>query len=113
MKKILLLLFLVLSMSCFQTEKKLIEYANNEIKIYSLAIKEFYNTEGRLPDSFEELAINEWVKVELDFKDPWGNKYLYKKNDKKKEFDLISFGPDRKEGGTGINKDIVFHYSIN
>jgi len=35
-------------------------------------------------------------------KDPWGNDYVYRspsKNDKTKDFDLLSSGPDGKEGG--------------
>ena len=39
-------------------------------------------------------------------KDSWGQPIQYIKNDSL--FDLISFGPDRKEGGSGDNADIKY-----
>jgi general secretion pathway protein G len=37
-------------------------------------------------------------------KDPWGGDYIYINNDG--NIDIISLGADKKEGGTGENKDI-------
>ena len=37
-------------------------------------------------------------------KDPWGGEYIYVNNNGK--IDIISLGADRKEGGSGENKDI-------
>ena len=39
-------------------------------------------------------------------KDSWQNTFGYLKNEN--NFDLISFGADRKEGGTGDSEDIFF-----
>jgi len=39
-------------------------------------------------------------------KDSWGQPIQYIKNDS--SFDLVSFGPDRKEGGSGDNADIKY-----
>ncbi len=39
-------------------------------------------------------------------KDPWGKPFTYIKVDK--GFNIISFGPDRAEGGTAEDADIVF-----
>lgn len=39
-------------------------------------------------------------------KDPWGGEYIYVLEDG--EFDLVSLGADKKEGGAEENKDIRF-----
>ena len=39
-------------------------------------------------------------------KDPWGGDYIYVNNNG--NIDLISLGADKKEGGSGENKDIRF-----
>lgn len=39
--------------------------------------------------------------------DPWGLPYVYRSRSAKgKEFDVISFGRDRREGGTGEDADV-------
>ncbi|MEO1924175.1 MAG: type II secretion system protein GspG, partial [Nautiliaceae bacterium] len=37
-------------------------------------------------------------------KDPWGGEYIYVNNNG--QIDIISLGADKKEGGSGENKDI-------
>jgi general secretion pathway protein G len=39
-------------------------------------------------------------------KDPWGNEYLYLSPGLHGDFDILSYGADRIEGGDGLNKDI-------
>ncbi|MCK5097624.1 MAG: type II secretion system major pseudopilin GspG [Desulfobacteraceae bacterium] len=39
-------------------------------------------------------------------KDPWGVEYLYLSPGLHGDFDIISYGADRTEGGTDLNKDI-------
>jgi len=39
-------------------------------------------------------------------KDSWGNYFTYIKADK--DFSIISLGPDRAEGGTAEDADIIF-----
>lgn len=38
--------------------------------------------------------------------DPWGQPYVYKIPGENSEYDLFSFGKDRKAGGSGDNADI-------
>ncbi len=39
--------------------------------------------------------------------DPWGNKYIYRSpGEEEREYEIISFGADGREGGDGINADI-------
>jgi len=44
--------------------------------------------------------------LEKSPKDPWGKYFTYIKTEK--DFNIISFGPDRAEGGTAEDADIVF-----
>ena len=39
-------------------------------------------------------------------KDPWGVEYIYLCPGLHGDFDILSYGADRTEGGTGLNKDI-------
>ncbi len=57
------------------------------------------------PDKYPAYSSKPYIKRVP--KDSWGQPIQYIKTDS--GFDLISFGPDRKEGGSGDNADI--HYS--
>jgi len=59
---------------------------------------------GRLPARWREGGYLEKAKVPAD---PWGNDYVYLSPGTHNDFDLISFGADGKQGGTGKNTDIV------
>lgn len=39
--------------------------------------------------------------------DPWGRQYLYKAPGEHGEYDLLSYGKDGKQGGTGEDADIT------
>ncbi|MBU2532614.1 MAG: type II secretion system major pseudopilin GspG [Alphaproteobacteria bacterium] len=39
--------------------------------------------------------------------DPWGQSYNYRFPGQHGEFDIFSYGADKKEGGTGENADVV------
>jgi general secretion pathway protein G len=40
-------------------------------------------------------------------KDPWGNEYIYRcPGENNREYEIISFGADGREGGDGFNSDI-------
>lgn len=54
-------------------------------------------------------AWKQYVKNEDDLKDPWGMEFQIlipgKKN--KADYDIVSYGADKKEGGEGEDADIV------
>jgi general secretion pathway protein G len=56
---------------------------------------------GKLPDSVEELYKGEEPPV-----DPWHNKFRFVKGGGKDGYDIISYGADGKEGGTGADADV-------
>lgn len=71
---------------------------------------ESYNTEkGRYPTEQEGLQVlvtEGWLNDGIP-KDPWGNEYEYFLTTGDDErFEVICFGADGREGGTGKNKDI-------
>ncbi len=45
--------------------------------------------------------------------DPWDNEYSYKCPGDHGEFDIISYGADKKEGGEGEDQDVVSWKGLN
>ena len=39
--------------------------------------------------------------------DPWGHPYIYRSPSEHGDYDIISYGADGREGGDGVNADIV------
>lgn len=55
----------------------------------------------KLPDSLSDLYKDEPVP-----RDPWGNEYVFRSGGGKNGYDIISYGADGHEGGTGKDADI-------
>jgi general secretion pathway protein G len=83
------------------------------------ALKMFHLDNGKYPDTdegIEALLSNPDADKYPNYsgspylpklpKDPWGKYFTYVKDGK--DFKIISFGPDRAEGGTGDDADIEF-----
>ena len=83
------------------------------------ALKMFKLDNGKYPDTdegIEALITNPDAEKYPNYsgspylgklpKDPWGKYLTYVKTGK--EFSIISFGPDRTEGGTAEDSDIIF-----
>lgn len=58
---------------------------------------------GRIPQKYKDGGYLEQKKAPLD---PWGNPYMYVSPGIHGDFDIISYGADGKEGGTGKDEDI-------
>ena len=67
---------------------------NEQVRIFQLKKK-------KLPSNLEDVFIDGQVP-----KDPWGNEYVFKQGGGKNGFNIVSFGADGKEGGTGEDEDI-------
>jgi len=79
------------------------------MKIFSSALLDYNETEGTFPGTEEGLKIlmeKEYV-TNTKFLDPWKVPYEYALNSDGTDFTIKSLGADKKEGGTGVNKDIV------
>ena len=79
------------------TARLMISKIDQKVKVYRVKKK-------KLPDGIDELYRGEDKPV-----DPWGNEFVFRKGGGGKgggEYDIISYGADGKEGGTGADEDI-------
>ena len=59
---------------------------------------------GNVPNKYREGGYLEQKKIPLD---PWGNPYIYVSPGIHGDFDILSYGSDGKDGGTGKDADIT------
>lgn len=88
--------------------------ASSQISRISMSVESFYLDTGNTPSSLEELVdepagLSGWngpyIKNSL-LKDPWGQDYQYRVPGEHGDFDIWSYGADRKQGGEDNNADI-------
>lgn len=92
-----------------------VKASTSEMQIFSSALLNFYDSEGRYPSEDEGLQIllkNKYL-TKTDFKDPWMNPYIYTVSDNGDGFIIKSLGADKKEGGDGTKKDIIVSDNID
>lgn len=87
--------------------------AKVEITKMREAIESFYAVTNRYPTNEEGLAI--LVEPSEKFpeglltkvpKDPWGKVYIYNSPGKEDAYDIVSYGADGREGGSGADQDM-------
>lgn len=88
--------------------------ASSQISRISMSVESFYLDTGNPPSSLDEL-VNEpsgvtgwngpYIKNSL-LTDPWGQPYKYTVPGEHGDFDIVSYGADRQQGGEGNNADI-------
>lgn len=88
--------------------------AKAAVQQLSSAVDGYYLDVGNPPDSLEDLVkepggVDNWrgpyAKSSL-ITDPWGNGYQYIYPGEHGEYDIISYGADKTQGGEGKNADI-------
>ncbi len=98
------------------TKTKLdIRAIESALKIYKLENSIYPTTEQGLEALITQTGIE---PVPVNFKkggyldggvpkDPWGGTYIYRSpGENDRDYEIISYGADRKEGGEGVNADI-------
>ncbi len=102
----------------YLTESKA-KAAKIQIESFASALDLFFLDAGRYPSGSEGLAalvqrpgsISGWngpyLKGGLVPADPWGNPYIYRSPGQRGAYDIVSFGADGQEGGTGTAGDIT------
>jgi general secretion pathway protein G len=102
----------------YLTESKA-KAAKIQIESFASALDLFFLDAGRYPSGSEGLtalvqrpgSISGWngpyLKGGLVPADPWGNPYIYRSPGQRGAYDLVSFGADGQEGGTGTASDIT------
>jgi general secretion pathway protein G len=95
-----------------------VKTARIQIQSFASALDLFYLDAGRYPTSAEGLpalvqptaGVAAWngpyLKGGTVPKDPWGTPYVYRSPGQHGAYDLISYGADGREGGTGLAADI-------
>jgi general secretion pathway protein G len=102
----------------YLTESK-VKAAKIQIESLGSALDLFFLDSGRYPTSSEGLAalvrrpgtMGTWNGPYLKGgnvpADPWGNPYVYRVPGQNGAYDIISYGTDGQEGGTGTAADIA------
>lgn len=95
-----------------------VKAAKIQIQSFSSALDLFYLDAGRYPTTSEGLAAlvkpaaglatwnGPYVKGGVLPNDPWGKPYIYRSPGERSAYEIISYGSDGQEGGTGIAADI-------
>lgn len=88
--------------------------ARSEIATIKNGLQLFFMEHDRFPTYEEGLAILKKKTPQhaggiltSDLKDPWNHDYIYVYPGTHGAFDLISYGADGQQGGTGSNEDVV------
>jgi general secretion pathway protein G len=81
--------------------------ARSDIATYSGGVDAYYLAKGSYPDNQTGLKVlvPEFIKVLQN--DPWGRPYVYVSPGKGGAYDIICYGADGREGGTGADADIT------
>ena len=95
-----------------------IKAAKIQIQSFSSALDLFYLDAGRYPTGSEGLAalvkpaagLTAWngpyLKGGIVPNDPWGKPYIYRSPGERSAYEIVSYGSDGQEGGTGNAADI-------
>src|SRR5215475_7620350 len=102
----------------YLTESK-VKAARIQIQSFASALDLFYLDAGRYPTSAEGLSVlvapgasiavwnGPYLKGGILPNDPWGKPYVYRSPGEHGAYDVVSFGSDGQEGGTGTAADIT------
>jgi general secretion pathway protein G len=96
-----------------------VKAAKIQIESLSSALDLYYLDVGRYPSTSEGLAalahqpggVQSWngpyLRTGAVPNDPWGHPYIYRSPGEHGSFDIVSYGSDGVEGGTGTAADVV------
>ena len=96
-----------------------VKAAKIQIQSFSSALDLYYLDAGRYPSSSEGLTAlaqrpggaatwnGPYLKGGVVPNDPWGRPYVYRAPGEHGSYDIVSYGSDGQEGGTGTAADIV------
>ena len=95
-----------------------VKAARIQVESFASSLDLFYLDAGRYPSTSEGLAalaqrpgaIDSWngpyLRTGLVPNDPWGHPYIYRSPGEHGPYDIISYGSDGQQGGTGTAADI-------
>lgn len=88
-------------------DKAKVRRARADIANYAGAIDLYYGDKGHFPDVRDGLKVlvPEYLKVLRN--DPWGRPYAYARPGRGGPYEVVSFGGDGREGGSGVDADLT------
>ncbi|MDR4504903.1 MAG: type II secretion system major pseudopilin GspG [Candidatus Scalindua sp.] len=107
-----------LTSTCYLTSHKC-SASKAQIEMFSTALDRYKLDTGRYPSSESGLTAliikpdieaswcGPYLKKSVTPKDPWGREYIYTYPGEHGNYDIVSYGADGVNGGTGDNEDIV------
>ena|SRR6184192_254843 len=81
--------------------------ARSDIASLAGAVDQFYGENSRYPSNQDGLKVLAPQFVKAVPNDPWGRAYIYVSPGRAGPYDIISYGADGREGGTGADADIT------
>jgi len=102
-----------------------VKAARIQLQSFSSALDLFYLDAGRFPSTSEGLSalvqrtpgVSAWNGPYLKGgslpNDPWSHPYIYRSPGERAAYDIISYGADGQEGGTGVAADISTQNLVN
>lgn len=102
-----------------------VKAARIQLQSFSSALDLFYLDAGRYPSTSEGLAAlvqrtsgaGSWNGPYLKGgnlpNDPWNHAYIYRSPGERSPYEIISYGSDGQEGGSGIAADISTEHLVN
>jgi general secretion pathway protein G len=96
-----------------------VKAAKIQIESFTNALDLYFMDTGRYPSTSEGLAVlvrpsenmpgwnGPYLKGNKVPKDPWGHAYVYRAPGPKEPYEILSYGADGQEGGTGVSADIT------
>ena len=95
-----------------------VKAAKVQIEMFGTALDGFRLDVGRYPTTEEGMkalrekpsGVDKWEGPYLPKEiplDPWGNAYVYRSPSEHGDYDIMSYGLDKAEGGEGENQDVV------
>lgn len=96
-----------------QVDKARQKDASAQIALFGETLDLYRLEKHKYPTTEEGLnALKPYLKKDIP-KDPWGNDYVYRSpGEDGREYDIISYGADKSQGGDGNNSDIVSWKSL-
>ena len=71
------------------------------------AVDSFYLDKGRYPENQEGLKVLVPGFIKSLPSDPWGKPYQYVQPGKRAAYEIVSYGADGREGGSGADADVA------
>ena|SRR5688572_8482915 len=81
--------------------------ARADVAVLVGAVDAFYLDKGRYPENQEGLKVLVPGFIKSLPSDPWGRAYQYVQPGRRAAYEIVSYGADGREGGSGADADVA------